>query len=86
MEILIENILIYGFVIILCAIVVYIYLRKQKRESKAAEEKIEQAKAEGLYEPVSLHPFINPDTCIGSGACVNACPEKDILGIVDGKA
>ncbi|MFC2103398.1 NAD(P)-binding domain-containing protein [Bacteroidota bacterium] len=39
----------------------------------------------GFYEPMSLHPVIDPDTCIGSGACVAACPEKDILGIVNGK-
>jgi len=24
--------------------------------------------------------------CIGSGACITACPEKDILGIVNGRA
>ncbi len=26
------------------------------------------------------------NTCIGTGACVAACPEKDILGIRKGKA
>ncbi|MFZ1279780.1 MAG: NAD(P)-binding domain-containing protein, partial [Ignavibacteriaceae bacterium] len=33
-----------------------------------------------------LHPVINPDICIGSGACKKACPEHDILGIQNGKA
>ncbi|MBN2174493.1 MAG: NAD(P)-binding domain-containing protein [Bacteroidales bacterium] len=86
MEILIENILIYGFVIILCAAVVYIYLRKQRRVSRTTEEKIEQAKADGLYEPVSLHPVIDVNSCIKTGACIIACPERDVLGIVRGKA
>lgn len=36
--------------------------------------------------PVSLHPEIDLDACIGSGACVRACPEKEILGITDGRA
>jgi NAD-dependent dihydropyrimidine dehydrogenase PreA subunit len=36
--------------------------------------------------PNSLHPYIDLNTCIGSAACVAECPEKDILGIVDGKA
>lgn len=36
--------------------------------------------------PGSLHPEIAPDECIGSGACVRACPEHDVLGIVDGRA
>lgn len=36
--------------------------------------------------PVSIHPEINLDSCIGSGACVRACPEQDILAITDGRA
>ena len=43
-----------------------------------------KAKEEGLFEPVSLHPRIDLGTCIKSGACVEACPEKDILGILHG--
>jgi thioredoxin reductase/NAD-dependent dihydropyrimidine dehydrogenase PreA subunit len=47
---------------------------------------VAKAKEEGMFEPVSLHPYIDLNTCIGSAACVADCPEKDILGIVDGKA
>jgi thioredoxin reductase/NAD-dependent dihydropyrimidine dehydrogenase PreA subunit len=36
--------------------------------------------------PVSIHPDIDLDQCIGSGACVRACPEHDVLGITDGRA
>ena len=36
--------------------------------------------------PSSLHPVIDLDDCIGSGACVRACPEQEILGITDGRA
>ena len=86
METLIEQIVIYSSAAILCLVVVIIYLRKQKRESKKVAEKIEKAKQEGLFEPVSLHPVVDPRTCIKTGACIAACPEKDILGIVDGKA
>ncbi|MCW5520630.1 NAD(P)-binding domain-containing protein [Aureitalea sp. L0-47] len=49
-------------------------------------KKVEIAKEEGLFEPVSLHPHINLNTCIGSAACVSECPEKDIIGIANGKA
>lgn len=86
MESLVENILVYGLAAILCLVVVFIYLRKQKRASKIVEDKIEQAKQEGLFEPVSLHPVVDVNSCIGSGACIVACPEKDILGIRNGKA
>lgn len=44
------------------------------------------AKIAGLHEPVSLHPVIDLNTCIKSGACVQACPEQDIIGIMNGRA
>ncbi len=86
MELLIENIIVYGSVFILFVAVVAIYLRKQKRESKEVEAKIERAKKEGLHEPVSLYPVVDVNSCIKTGACIMACPEKDILGILNGKA
>lgn len=36
--------------------------------------------------PPSIHPEVDLTECIGSGACVRACPEHDILGITDGRA
>lgn len=86
MEVLIENILVYGGVLLFCGLIVFIYLRKQKRESRVVEEKIEKAKLNGLFEPVSLHPVIDVNSCIKTGACIIACPERDILGIRNGKA
>jgi thioredoxin reductase len=86
MEVLIENILVYGFIFLLCGIVIYLYLRSEKRKSQIVEKKILKAKEEGLHEPISLHPVVDIGTCIGSGACIAACPEHDVLGIRDGKA
>jgi thioredoxin reductase/NAD-dependent dihydropyrimidine dehydrogenase PreA subunit len=86
MEQLIESILVYSLAIILCVVVVAIYLRKKRNETKIVEEKIRKAKEEGLHEPVSLHPYIDVNSCIQTGACISACPEKDILGIRNGKA
>ena len=86
MEILIESILIYSLVAILCVVIVIIYLRKKSKASKIVEEKIRQAKEAGLHEPVSLHPVVDSSRCIQTGACITACPEHDILGIVNGKA
>jgi thioredoxin reductase (NADPH) len=37
-------------------------------------------------QPASLHPKIDLNRCIGSGSCVDACPEVDVLGLIDGKA
>ncbi|MDP2335075.1 MAG: NAD(P)-binding domain-containing protein [Bacteroidota bacterium] len=86
MEELTEDIIIYSFFAILFFSILFIYLRKQKRNSKVVEEKIRIAKEDGLHEPVSLHPVVNVNSCIQSGACITACPEKDILGILNGKA
>lgn len=85
-EMLLENVIVYSAVILFCLVIVFIYLRKQRRESKAVEEKIAIAKRDGMYEPVSLHPVIDEGSCIRTGACIAACPEKDIIGIKDGKA
>ncbi len=56
--------------------------RKEQRHTATLERSI----AEGLGEPPSLHPIIDPDACIGTAACVSACPEGGILGIVNGRA
>jgi thioredoxin reductase len=86
MELLIEQILTYSLVIIFTLSVVIIYMRRKSKASKIVGEKIKKAKLEGLYEPVSLHPVIDINDCIQTGACIAACPEKDILGINNGKA
>ena len=86
MEILFEKIAVYSVAALFCLIVVLIYLRKQKLDSKKVEAKIVKAKLDGLYEPVSLHPVVDEGSCIRTGACIAACPEKDILGIRNGKA
>lgn len=86
MELVFEKIASYSVAILICLIVVIIYLRKQKRDSKKVEEKIVKAKLEGMYEPISLHPVVDEGSCIRTGACIAACPEKDILGIRNGKA
>ncbi|MFN4254829.1 MAG: 4Fe-4S dicluster domain-containing protein [Saprospiraceae bacterium] len=83
---LLEQFIIYGIAGLLCFGVIYAYLRKERNISKATEAKIEKAIQVGTFEPVSLYPVIGLGTCIKSGACVDACPEKDIIGIVNGRA
>jgi thioredoxin reductase (NADPH) len=86
MEQTIENILIYSAAILLCIVVVIFYLRKKNRASRVAEGKVKKAKEDGLHEPVSLHPYIDVNKCIQTGACISACHEHDIIGIINGKA
>ena len=86
MEQTIESILIYSTAIILSVVVVALYLRKKNKASRVTEEKVRQAKENGLNEPVSLHAYVDVNKCIQTGACITACPEHDILGIINGKA
>ena len=86
MEVILENIISYGLIFLLIALVILFYIGNSKKQSKLVRNKIEKAKEFGFHEPVSLHPVVNLDICLGSGACVAACPEKDILGLVDGRA
>lgn len=55
---------------------------RMERESAAVRARAEAA---GVHEPVSLHPVIDPERCIGSGGCVDVCPE-DVIGMRDGRA
>ncbi len=86
MEVFLEQIIIYGIVAGLILLTIFIYVRQLRRNSRKVDAKIKIAKEEGLHEPVSLHPEIDLDTCIQSGACIEACPEKEIIGIRNGKA
>lgn len=86
MDVLLEKLIIYAAIAIFIAVILLIYILKQRRDSSIVEAKIALAKEEGMHEPVTLHPVIDVNSCIRSGACIKACPEKDIIGIKDGKA
>src|SRR3569623_92273 len=58
-------------------------IRGHRRERRAADYLRLHGAVEG---PPTLHPVIDPALCIGSGACVRACPEDRALVLVAGKA
>lgn len=66
------------------AAALWIYLRKRSHVHSFHAERLQEAVSQGLTEPATLHPVIDPRKCLGSGACVTACPEQ-ALGIIDGK-
>ena len=49
----------------------------------------DQALRDGMTEPVSLHPIINHNRCLGCGSCIKACPEQPghhVLGLIGEKS
>ena len=72
------------YLLVLALALAFYLLRRQRRQTRHAAE-LRASIEGGLAEPPSLHPVVDPALCIGSGSCVQACPEE-ALGIVNGKA
>jgi thioredoxin reductase/NAD-dependent dihydropyrimidine dehydrogenase PreA subunit len=65
------------------------YVARRTRKEARNKSTYEESREAGLTEPVSLHPVIDPNRCLGCGSCVAACPEQPhhhVLGLIDGKA
>lgn len=75
--------LLYGLVM---ALIWGLYAWLRSRRTRKNLAKLNSARAEGLGEPASLHPLIDHARCIGCGSCIEACPEKKVLGLIRGKA
>jgi thioredoxin reductase/ferredoxin len=67
-------------------LVALVYLVVRSREHRRARATLDEAVRMELHLPQSLHPVIDPDVCIGSGSCIQACPEGQILGLINGVA
>lgn len=74
--------LVYGVPL---ATVLGLHLHARRKREARSRAILRQAEEAGLTEPASLHPVVDPAICMGSGACIGACPEQ-ALGIVGGKA
>lgn len=73
-------------VLVILVVFVYPAWRSFLAEEAEARRLLAEAKAAGRHEPVSIRPWVNPDRCMGSGACISNCPEGKILQVLDGQA
>jgi thioredoxin reductase len=72
-------------VAIVIAVVVPYVLRFRRRTERDRERKQEAARL-GIDRPSAQFPYVDSLDCVGCGACVEACPEGDVLGVVGGTA
>jgi thioredoxin reductase (NADPH) len=70
----------------LFALIIVPYVVRSFRREQAVLAAQQQSLDYGLYRPASLHPVVDPNQCIGTGNCVEICPEKDVLGLLSGQA
>ena len=61
------------------------YLRMRKDERRA-QQLLEEARREGIHEPVSIRPIVDLSACMGSAVCIKACPEQSVLELIEGQA
>lgn len=61
------------------------HVRRTNRKEAAARAATERGKLHS-DGPRAQHPHIDATHCIGCGACVDACPEGDVLAVIAGKA
>jgi len=67
-------------------VLIGLYAVYKHLKQKKAIAMLDAAIAEGLGEPATLHPVIEVHKCIGCGTCVTACPEGNVLGLINGKS
>jgi len=70
----------------LSAGIVFVYTAGFWRRLVAVRERKVEAALLGIDKPTAQYPFVDATKCIGCGACVEACPEGDPLGVVGGTA
>jgi len=62
------------------------YAKRRQQEHSDSLTALEENRKAGLLEPASLHPLIDATRCMGCGSCASACPEGNVLGLINGKA
>ncbi|MBK7143004.1 MAG: NAD(P)-binding domain-containing protein [bacterium] len=81
-----QTLLIWLGVIGLVAVILLPYLIKFRKSRDQFARRKEEARAMGIDRPRAQYPMVDKSQCIGCGACVKACPEGDVLGVVWGVA
>jgi len=82
----VTTILIVGGLVMLAFLLSFAWRSFDAAREENVGEMVADLASLGDVAPPSLHPKIDPTRCIGSGACIRACPEHDIIALVGGQA
>ena len=77
--------LIYSVFGLFLLVPLLLHVRRTRRREAEALAAAERGKLHS-GGPRAQHPHINISWCIGCGACVDVCPEGDVLAVIAGKA
>jgi thioredoxin reductase (NADPH) len=80
-----ESLYTYMIFFVLLGVLAVPYWIRVAKHRREAEEKFNKNLKSGILTPVTLHPHIDLEKCIGCASCVKVCPES-VLGIVHGRA
>ena len=80
-----ELLIAYGGALLVLFSLAVLLVRRSRARERRDQARLEKARTAALDLPSSLHPVIDADRCIKSLACVTACPEGDVIGIIDGR-
>ena len=61
-------------------------MRQRNQHHEVAQRQWDDAVQKKMDQPLSLHPEIDPTLCAGCGACVAACPEGEIIKMINHRA
>lgn len=78
-----------GVASFLCSVLLAVAIwqhRIRRAEDRRLLEQLQECVAQGSDQPIAQHPQINPYLCVGCFSCVRACPEGNVLAVVQGRA
>jgi thioredoxin reductase len=74
------------FIVVVLALLGSWERKLDREEKKKVLEEINTAKERKSHKAITQYPMIKPYLCIGCGLCIEACPEDEVIGLVNGIA
>lgn len=72
--------------IVALALVYQILRRHEVRRMKQDLQERREARERGSHKAQLRYPIVDLSRCLGCGACIRACPEEGVLGLIHGQA